>query len=89
MILLYLHDPIRTNYFRMLLYIIIFNFNLLILYGMSGWGMGFDRAINSAFDPTLLIAVFNVISLTITIIQIICEVNKGNILTIKRSDINE
>lgn len=89
MILLYLHEPIQTNYFRMLLYIIIFNFNLLILYGMSGWGMGFDRAINSAFDPTLLIAVFNVISLTITIIQIICEVNKGNILTIKRRDINE
>lgn len=73
MILLYLADPTKNNYYRMIMYIVIFNVNLLILYGMSGHGMGFDRAISGLFDPTLILAIFNVVYLTITLIGFIYE----------------
>ena len=83
MILLYLEEATKKNYYRMILYIISFNINLLSLYGLSGYGMGFDRAIGNKVDPTLFVAIYNVVILTYIIIEFVYEVlkdNKSNLL---------
>ena len=85
MILLYLEEPEKNNYYRAVMYTVIFNVNLLIFYGVSGRGVGYDRIIGNLYDPTLTVAIFNVLYLTITIGQIIHEiVGKKNEKNINR-----
>lgn len=74
MFLLYLKEPTSNNGYRMIMYTLLFNFNLIILYGISGKGTGFSRAINNVFGPTVLVAIFNVIYLTSIVVQLLCEV---------------
>ena len=74
MILLYLEEMTKHNFYRMILYIVAFNVNLLILYGLSGYGMGFDRAIEGTIDPTLFVALYNVIVFSVIVIELIHEV---------------
>lgn len=69
MMLLYIKEPSQNNYYRLIMYNVIFNINLFIFYVI-----GFGRVIGGVFDPTLVLAVFNVIYLSITMIWLIYEV---------------
>ncbi len=81
MVMLYLHEPTKNNWYKMYMYILIVNVNLLVFYGISGKGPGFSRIINSSFDPTLALAAFNVFYLSVTIIQIMYEMmNNENMI---------
>ena len=69
MMLLYIEEPSKNNYYRMIMYNVIFNINLFVFYRI-----GFNRVIGGMFDPTLLLAVFNVIYLSLTMIRLMYEV---------------
>lgn len=69
MILLYIKEPSKINYYRMIMYNVVFNLNLYVFYVI-----GFGRVIGGVFDPTLVLAVFNVIYLSATMIQLVYEV---------------
>lgn len=69
MMLLYIKEPSKTNYYRMIMYNVIFNINLYVFYVM-----GFGRVIGGVLDPTLILAIFNVIYLSITMGWLIYEV---------------
>lgn len=69
MMLLYIKEPLKNNYYRMIMYNVIFNINLFVFYVI-----GFSRVIGGVFDPTLVLAIFNVIYLSITMIWLIYEV---------------
>lgn len=74
MILLYLEEPTENNYYKMVMYTLIFNVNLVVLYGISGRGPGYGRVVNDWYDPTLVIAIFNLIYLSISIYQFLHEI---------------
>ena len=78
MILLYVLEPTKTNYGRAVMYIFIFNMNLVIFYGLTG-ALPIYRVIDGLIDPTLILAVFNVIYLSAICFNMILE-------TIYRSD---
>lgn len=69
MMLLYIKEPSKNNYYRMIMYNVIFNINLFVFYVI-----GFSRVIGGVFDPTFVLAIFNVIYLSITMIWLIYEV---------------
>lgn len=69
MMLLYVKEPTTNNYYRMIMYNVIFNINLFVFYVI-----GFSRVIGGVFDPTLVLAIFNVIYLSITMVWLIYEV---------------
>lgn len=69
MMLLYIKEPSKNNYYRMIMYSVIFNINLYVFYVV-----GFDRVIGGVLDPTLILAIFNVLYLSITMIRLIYEV---------------
>lgn len=78
MILLYVQEPSKTNLGRAIMYIFIFNMNLIIFYGLTG-ALPFNRIIDGLVDPTLILSIFNVIYLSVTCFNMICE-------TVCRSD---
>lgn len=65
MILLYVLEPTQTNYGRAVMYLFILNMNLIVFYGLTGV-MPFIRIIGGLVDPTLVLAAFNVIYLSVT-----------------------
>lgn len=69
MMLLYIEEPSKNNYYRMIMYNVIFNINLFVFYVIR-----FGRVIDGVLDPTLILAIFNVIYLSITMIWLIYEV---------------
>ena len=69
MMLLYIEEPSKNNYYRMIMYNVIFNANLYVFYVMRC-----DRVIAGVFDTTLVLAIFNVIYLSVTMIWLIYEV---------------
>lgn len=69
MMLLYTKEPTKNNYYRMIMYNVIFNINLFVFYVI-----GFGRVINGVLDPTLILAIFNVIYLSVTMFWLIYEV---------------
>ena len=69
MMLLYIKEPSKNNYYRMIMYNIIFNINLYVFYVIR-----FGRVIGGVFDPTLILAIFNVVYLSTTIVWLIYEV---------------
>lgn len=73
MMLLYIKEPTKNNYYRMIMYNVIFNINLFVFYVI-----GFSRVINGVLDPTLILAIFNVIYLSVTMFWLIYEVFHGN-----------
>lgn len=72
MILLYIQEPTKNNYCRAIMYVFIFNMNLVIFYGLTG-ALPFYRIIDGLIDPTLILAIFNVIYLSGTCFNMISE----------------
>ena len=78
MILLYEQEPTESNWSRAIIYIFIFNINLVIFYGVTGF-LPIIRVIDGLFDPTLLLALFNVIYLIAVCFNMIREIYKSKI----------
>lgn len=72
MILLYVLEPTKINYNRTIIFIFIFNMNLVIFYGLSG-ALPFNRVIDGLIDPTLILAIFNVICLSVICFNMVRE----------------
>ena len=69
MMLLYVKEPSKNNYYGMIMYNVIFNINLYVFYRIE-----YSRVIGGVFDTTLVLAIFNVIYLSITMIKLIYEI---------------
>lgn len=59
-LMLYLEQSTKENLYKLIMYMIMINMNLVIFYGISGVGLGFSRVLMNRYDISIFFAVVNV-----------------------------